>query len=176
MGVMRYARGARSWAARKFARPSTTTNHLSFVARMEGFCFPELILESSKQDSNDAHHQFFRGENREQEWKQGYCGDHGQTCNFVNPEWQRLHLAHDFKAVAQIGERLNVRTAQELLGSLRFARDPSSFEVVDIALRQQTVIGQSFSFRSRHLWGKHQKRAKNCANEENDKADDLQFE
>ena len=57
-----------------------------------------------KHDLDDAHDEFFRGENREQERQQGRRGCSGQTGDVRESEWDQTHLAHEGIAVAEISE------------------------------------------------------------------------
>jgi hypothetical protein len=90
--------------------------------------------KSSKQDLEDAHDEFFRGENREEERQEGSCGGGGQTSDVLESEGDRTHVADHGVAIAEIGERLNIASSEEFLGSNGVSEDPFLFEALDVAL------------------------------------------
>src|SRR5246500_418793 len=89
---------------------------------------------SSKYDLNDAHDEFLRGENREQERQERRGGGSRETRDVLDSEWDRPHLAYDRIAVAKISERLNIARSEQFLGRRRIAQHPFLFEALDVAL------------------------------------------
>src|ERR1700741_1799008 len=71
---------------------------------------------SSKYDLNDAHDEFFRGENREQERQERLGGGGRETRDVLDSEWDRPHLAYDRRAVVTISERLDISRAEPCVG------------------------------------------------------------
>src|SRR5271167_361865 len=123
----------------------------------------------SKHDLNDAHNEFFRGENREQERHEGSRRSGGQTGDVLESEGNRTHFADNVVAIAEIGERLNIGSSEEFLGRAGIA-DPFLFEAFDVALSEQAVLGQSLSFCASHSGSKHQERAEKDKHEKGHKA------
>src|SRR5262249_41255557 len=121
----------------------------------------------------DAHHEFFRGENCEQERHERSCGSGGQTGDVLERERDWSHFAYKGIAVAEIRERLDISSSQKLVGSDGIAEDPFLFEALYIALSEQTIVSQSLSSRSGHLGSEHQEWTENGKHEKDDKAADL---
>src|SRR6201987_4274149 len=105
---------------------------------------------SSKYDLNDAHDEFLRRENREQERQERRGGGGRETRDVLDSEWDRPHLAYDRIAVAKISERLNIARSEQFLGRSSIAQHPFLFEGLDVALSKQAVFGQSLSFCASH--------------------------
>jgi hypothetical protein len=128
---------------------------------------------SSKHYLDDAKDEFLRGKNREQERQERSCGGGGQTRDVLESEGDRTHLAHEGIAIAKICERLDIGSSEKFLARRGVAEDPFLFEVFYIALSEQAVIGQSFSFCTSHLGSKHQEWTENGQDEKGYKATDL---
>src|SRR5271165_1747000 len=126
----------------------------------------------SKQDLDDARDEFFRGENREQERREGSRGGGGQTGDVLESEGNRTHFADNVIAIAEIGERLDIGTPEDFLGRGGIA-DPFLLEALDVALSQQAVLGQSIPLCASHPGSKHQERAEEDQHEKGHKAASL---
>ena len=100
---------------------------------------------SLKQDLDDAHGELLP-KNREEERQQGSSGGGCQTADVIESERYRAHLAYDCIAVAEIGERLDIACSEESLGRGLLGEDPFLVEGINVALSEQPVVGQSFSF------------------------------
>jgi hypothetical protein len=100
---------------------------------------------SLKQDLDDAHGELLP-KNREEERQQGSSGGGCQTADVIESERYRAHLAYDCIAVAEIGERLDIACSEESLGRGLLGEDPFLVEGINVALGEQPVVGQSFSF------------------------------
>src|SRR5271165_2255142 len=111
----------------------------------------------SKHDLNDAHDEFFWGENREQERQEGGRGGGGQTGDVLESEGNRTHFADNVIAIAEIGERLDVGSPEEFLGRGGIAY-PFLLKALNVALSELAVLRQSISLGASHLGSKHQER------------------
>jgi hypothetical protein len=56
---------------------------------------------------------------------------------------------------------MNIGSSERFLTRGGIAEHPFLFEALDVALREQDVVGQSLSFWALHLGGKHQERTEN---------------
>ena len=103
--------------------------------------FATVTRITSEHDLNDAMISSSRGENRQQERQEGSCGSSGQTRDVFESEGDRTHLTNHGIAVAEIGQRLDIVSSEEFLGTGGIFENPFLFEVANIALSEQPIVG-----------------------------------
>lgn len=130
----------------------------------------------SEQDLDDEHDEVFRRENGQQKGQQGCSGGGGKAAYIVQSERYRTHLSHQSVAIAKIGERLDIARSEEFPGRNLAEEDPLLFEALDVALSEETIVGQALSSCMSQAGCKHQQWAENRQHEEDNGADDLCLE
>src|SRR5215472_16248304 len=135
-------------------RGSAGHSDLDFVTREN---FASRPAASSKHHLNNSQDEFFRRPDCQQERQEWSGGDRGQTRDILEAEGHRAHFADQRKAVAKIGERLNVCSSKEFLRRDGIAStDPPLVEPLDVLLSELAVFGQSLPSYTSHPGSKHQ--------------------
>lgn len=94
---------------------------------------------SSKHHLNNAHDEFFRRPDRQQERHHRRCRGNGEPGDVLQPEGNGTHLAHKTVAVAEISERLNISSPKQSLRSGWIVHCPLLIEIFDISLGEQAI-------------------------------------
>src|SRR5262249_35880820 len=120
---------------------------------------------SSEHNLEDAHDEFFGREDGKEQRRERRCSRYRQTGNILQVKRNGSHIANHSIAVAEVGQRLDIGGAQKFIGWLRVARNPFLVESLDITLRQQPVVRQSFPLYVCHSRSEHHQRAENSQHE-----------
>jgi len=152
-------------------RPSTSNAIASAALAATGEIgqAPEVWIPS-KQGLDDAHDEFLRRENGEQERQERSRSGGGQTGDVVKPEGYETHLAYQGITIAKISERQDIGSAEEFVGRDSIAEDPFLFKALDVALTDKSVVGQPLPFCASHLGSKHREWTENGQDEKKYKA------
>ncbi len=94
-------------------------------------------------DVQEAVKQFAQRDHGQDQRRHGRERDYGQLQHRLLAERHRLHALHDFKAVAQVGQRLDVRAAHQRFVGRRSAAQPLLVKLAHVTLGEPAVFRQT---------------------------------
>ena len=117
-----------------------------------------LRTDGLKDDVQKAVKQFAQRDHSQHQRRHGRERDYGQLQQCLLAERHGLHALHDFKAVAQIGQRLDVPAAHQRFVCRRSAAQPFLVKFAHVTLGEPTVFQQADALRASQARSEHQQR------------------
>ena len=118
--------------------------------RRSGQCLEDDVQEAVEQFAQGDHSQDKRRHRRKR--------DYGQLQQRILAERHGLHAFHDFKAIAQISQRLEVRAAHKRFVGRRSTAQPFLVKLAHVTLGEPAVFRQADALGASQPRGEHQQR------------------
>ena len=158
--------GKRRLVERGFESPHPPQVVIAFLAKAVGSGAAALLLQKRsylltdglEDDVQEAVKQFAQGDHSEDQRRHGRERDYGELQQCILAERYRLHALHDFKAVAQISQRLDVPAAHQRFVGRRSTAQPFLVKLAHVTLGEPAVFQQADALGASQTRSEHQQR------------------